>query len=72
MFFAIKHQELKKNATIIFFVSVILDFGFVQVFEAALLSVIKYGSYKSKVMGNFYNCMKKLRIWKSTNPDLDR
>ena len=72
MFFAIKPQELKRNATIIFVVSVIFDFGFVQVFEAVLLSLVKYGSYKSKIMRNFYICLKKVRTWKSTNPDLDR
>ena len=72
VFFAIKHQELKRNATIIFVVSVIFDFGFVQVLEAVLLSLVKYGSYKSKIMRNFYNCLKKVRTWKSTNPDLDR
>jgi hypothetical protein len=72
VFFAIKDQKIRANALIIFLVSVVLDFGLFQFIEVLLLTLVKYRSYKSRIMKNCYNVLRALRIWKSTNPDLDR
>lgn len=72
VFFAKHSSEDKTNAMIIFLVSVTLDILFFQVLEALAMAGIKSLSYNSRILKKLNILLKKIRIWKSTNPDLDR
>ena len=71
MFFARSDGESKKNAIIIFSVSIFLDLAIFQMIEVLAIACLKYFSGSSKILKKVNNFMVKLRIWKSTKPDLD-
>ncbi|OMJ70510.1 hypothetical protein SteCoe_31507 [Stentor coeruleus] len=71
MFFAKSSESQQKNAFIIIFVSIFLDLAFFQVIESFSITCVKFLSYKSRAMKKLNGFLKKARVWKSTNPDLD-
>jgi hypothetical protein len=71
MFFARSSESQQNNAFIIIFVSMFLDLAFFQVIESFSITCVKFLSYKSRAMKKMNGFLKKARVWKSTNPDLD-
>ena len=71
MFFARSEDDSKTNAIIIFTVSVFLDLVIFQILEVLVIAFLKHFSRNSKIIKKINNSMLKLRIWKSTKPDLD-